>query len=132
LSVSLGAPDSAKFEEDVLLVFTNTGGRPCSLSGFVKLQLRGPSAAMPTTVTPQPGSSAVVILNHGQQASTRLLWNKYEGQGSTCPPFPVSIAVTPPGGQAARTIPWLPGDDGSVCGGGAIRVYPVVAGTQGS
>jgi hypothetical protein len=132
LGIALGTPDSAKFEEDVLLVFTNTGSRTCSLSGFVRLQLRGPSGAMPTTALPQPGATAVIVLRPGQQASARLLWNKYEGQGSVCRPVPTSIAVTPPGTQAAETIPWVPGDDGSVCGGGTIRLYPVVAGAQGA
>ncbi len=130
LTMGVKNPNSAKFQEGGTLVMTNSGAQPCTLAGYLTLQLLGPAGALPTTVTRKPGVVATITLRPGQLASSLLVWNKYEGQGSTCPPFPTSIAVTPPDQVAAKTIPWIPGDSGSVCGG-KIEVYPLIAGTTG-
>ncbi|GAA5184433.1 hypothetical protein GCM10023322_25880 [Rugosimonospora acidiphila] len=126
LTIRLDAGTSAKFEESAPLILTNTSARPCTLAGLPGLRLGGPAGAMPTSVLPQPGATATVLLNPGDKASYRLVWNKYENQGDVCPPFPSSIIVTPPGAQP-QTLPWIAGVDGSVCGG-TIKVYPITEG----
>jgi Protein of unknown function (DUF4232) len=69
-----------------------------------------------------------VTVAPGQKASVGLLWNKYERQGSTCPPFPTSIRVSLPGEADGTPVPWVPDSSGSVCGG-KIVVGPFAAGT---
>jgi hypothetical protein len=127
LAMSVPESTSAKFQEAGNLVLTNRGTAPCTLSGYPTLQLGGPSGPLPTTVSAQAGPITTVNVPPGQSASSMLIWNKYEDQGNTCPPYPTSVTVTPPGQDAGKTIPWVPDIAGSVCGG-LIRVSPIVAG----
>jgi hypothetical protein len=120
--------NSAKFEEAAVLELTNKSGNACTLTGYPDVQFVGPSGDMPTKATHGAGKVVTVTVAPAQKASVGLLWNKYEGQGSTCPPFPTSIRVSLPGEADGTVIPWVPDISGSVCGG-KIAVGPFAAGT---
>jgi Protein of unknown function (DUF4232) len=128
--VRLGLPDSAKFQEGTVIELANTG-EACAVSGYLGLRLldeRG--APMPTTVQRlrDNTTAAPVTLARGGRAYATLVWNKYQGQGTSCQPYPVSIAVSLPGQTSTVTAPWISGDDGSACQGvlrvGALRAAP--------
>jgi hypothetical protein len=53
----------------------------------------------------------------GGRAYASLVWHKYEGEGSTCPPYPASLAVSLPGQAATVTAPWFIGISASACDG---------------
>jgi hypothetical protein len=127
LSMSIPGSSSAMFEEGGVLVLTNKGATSCTLSGYPDIQFVGASGDLPTTETRQAGTVATVTLRPGASATALLVWNKYEGQGTTCPPFPVAVKVTPPGQGTAARIPWITEDLArSVCGG-KITVFPIAA-----
>ncbi|MDT5023593.1 MAG: hypothetical protein QOE61_19 [Micromonosporaceae bacterium] len=97
-------------------------------SGYVGLRLLDASGAlMPTTVQQlhDNTTAAPVKLARGVRAYATLVWNKYEGQGTLCRPYPASIAVSLPGETATVIAPWVSGDEGSACQGalsvGALR-----------
>jgi hypothetical protein len=127
LSVRLGVPDSAKFEEGTTIELANTA-RPCVLSGYVEARLLDASGApMPTTVRPLDRSPAqTFVMPAGGRAYASLVWNRYEGAGTLCPPYPISIAVSLPGQAATTVAPWISGDEGSVCQG-VLKVSPLRA-----
>jgi hypothetical protein len=78
-----------------------------------------------TVVDDRGVPSTVVTLAPGQAAEARLIWSKYEGQGTTCTPRPTTVTVTPPGQSTTRTVPWLSDPiEGSICGG-SVRVAAV-------
>ena len=118
--VRLGQPDSAKFQEGTVIELANTG-EACVVSGYLLglrlLDQKGrpdahhcPEAARHTTAAP-------VTLARGGRAYATLVWNKYQGQGTSCQPYPASIAVSLPGQTSTVTAPWISGDDGSACQG---------------
>jgi hypothetical protein len=130
LAVRLGQPSSAKFQEGTTIELANTGVA-CTVAGYLGLRLLDSSGApMPTTVQqlPDNATAAPVTLAQGGRAYATLVWNKYEGQGTLCRPYPASIAVSLPGDTAAVTTPWISGDEGSACQGalsvGALRATP--------
>jgi Protein of unknown function (DUF4232) len=130
MAVRLGMPSSAKFQEGTVIELANTG-EACMVSGYVGVQLLDESGApMPTTVQQlHDGTTAApVTLARGAKAYATLVWNKYEGQGTLCRPYPASIAVSLPGETATVTAPWISGDEGSACQGalsvGALRAAP--------
>jgi hypothetical protein len=117
--VRLDRPESAKFQEATVIELANTGDA-CTVSGYLGLRLldeRG--APMPTTVRKlnDNATAAPVTLARGARAYATLVWNKYEGQGTVCRPYPASIAVSLPGEKATVTAPWISGDSGSACQG---------------
>jgi hypothetical protein len=125
--VRLGYPTSAKFQEGTVIELANTG-EACAVSGYVGLRLLDASGAlMPTTVQQlhDNTTAAPVKLARGVRAYATLVWNKYEGQGTLCRPYPASIAVSLPGETATVIAPWVSGDEGSACQGalsvGALR-----------
>jgi Protein of unknown function (DUF4232) len=130
MAVRLGQPSSAKFQEGTTIELANTG-EPCSVAGYLGLRLLdGSGTAMPTTVQQlyDNTTAAPVTLGSGGRAYATLVWNKYEGQGTLCRPYPASIAVSLPGDTATATAPWISGDEGSACQGafsvGALRATP--------
>jgi Domain of unknown function (DUF4232) len=125
--VRLGQPTSAKFQEGTVIELANSG-EACAVSGYLGLRLldeRG--ASMPTTVQKLRDSTtaAPVTLVRGGRVYATLVWNKYQGQGTLCRPYPASIAVSLPGQTSTVTAPWISGDGGSACQGvlrvGALR-----------
>ncbi len=130
MAVRLGQPSSAKFQEGTVIELANTGDA-CVVSGHLGLTLlddRG--AAMPTTVQPLADGNPAgpVTVARGGRAYATLVWNKYEGQGTLCRPYPASLAVSLPGDATTVTAPWISGDDGSACQGAlsvsALRATP--------
>jgi hypothetical protein len=124
LLITIEGQNSAKFQEAAYIVMANTSAVPCTLTGYPNLEFHTPTGPMPTTVTHGEGIVATVTLRPGQVASTMIVWDKYEGDGSTCPPFPTEISITLPNQSEAKTIPWIQGTAGSVCGG-KIAASPI-------
>ena len=130
VAVRLGQPSSAKFQEGTVIELANTG-EACTVAGYLGLRLLdGSGAPMPTTVQQlhDDAAAAPVTLARGGRAYATLVWNKYEGQGTLCRPYPASIAVSLAGDTATVTAPWISGDEGSACQGalsvGALRATP--------
>jgi hypothetical protein len=121
----IGSAAPAHGERGVVVVFPPVG-YGCTLSGRPGLAFRHDGQLMDITVVDDPGvPPAVVTLAPGQAAQARLIWNMYEGQGSTCTPRPTTVTVTPPGQSATRTVAWLIDPiEGSVCGG-TVRVAAI-------
>jgi hypothetical protein len=130
MAVRLGQPSSAKFQEGTVIELANTG-EACTVAGYLGLRLfDGSGAPMHTTVQQLHDNTTAtpVTLDKGGRAYATLVWNKYEGQGTVCRPYPASIAVSLPGDTATATAPWISGDEGSACQGalsvGALRATP--------
>jgi Protein of unknown function (DUF4232) len=119
LTISIGQPSSAKFQESALLQFRNAGSHPCTLSGRPGLTFAHNGQPMNITIIDDPSvPSTLITLAPGKTAEARLIWNKYEGQGSTCTPRPTTITLTPPGQTTTHTIAWINDPiEGSICGG---------------
>jgi hypothetical protein len=124
LLITIEGQNSAKFQEAAHIVMANTSAVPCTLAGYPSLEFHTPSGPMPTTVTHGEGTVATVTLRPGQVASTMIVWDKYEGDGNSCPPFPTEISIALPNQAEAKTIPWIQGTAGSVCGG-KIAASPI-------
>ena len=123
MAVRLGRPSSAKFEEGTVIELANTG-QPCTVSGYLGLRLLDDHGApMPTRVDKLQDGTSVrpVMVAGGGRAYATLVWQKYEGQGTTCPPYPAILAVSLPGQAATVTAPWFTGISASACDG-ALRV----------
>lgn len=116
LRASLGKPTpvpGSTGQNLVPLVYTNTSGKTCTLTGFPGLDLRGPADpngpvytlrrvpdAKPVTVVLQVGSSAaapVTVLSPGPGAV---------GSAGSTRWTPRELASIPPGGEKALTVAW--------------------------
>lgn len=114
------------------LVFTNNGGQPCTMLGFIGMQLRGMGGAtLPTnvvrnssvpssTVTLAPGAKAFTVLHWGAVASGN------EPTNGPCQPTPNQVQITPPNNTSFLVQPWTFGE---VCQQGQIDVNAMQAGT---
>lgn len=117
LRLSLGAPEGAAGSVYRNLIFTNTGSRPCELTGFPGVSYVagddghqvGPAAEMSGPrggqVTMAPGGTSVAGLQLVQVANF---------DASVCHPTPVrGLRVYPPGETASLFVPM----DGTGCAG---------------
>jgi hypothetical protein len=123
LTFNRGEADSAKFQDSTTIELTNSSAASCTLKGYAGVQLNGPSGPASTVETSHAATAAALTLKPKDTALIQLIWNKYEGQGDTCPPFVTSVTVTLPDGGGSKDIDWYGGVDGSVCGG-KMDVYP--------
>lgn len=124
LRATLRDPSSAKFQQAVTLVLTNTSTVTCTVSGYVSLTFTRDGRRLPVNTTRHAVPAPRLTLRPGASGTAMLLWLKYEGQGDTCPPFPDTVHVTPPGSRAAAGTAWLPAPEGSICGG-RVEVWPL-------
>jgi hypothetical protein len=132
--VSTGAQNAGSGHRSVVLLFTNTTGQPCRLTGYPgvagmdtrdaqvaqaqrtpKGYLGGLASGRPPVVTLAPGQSASALVE-------ALAFNASDG--SACTPF-AGLLVTAPDDTVSTRLPW--GNDGC----SDLQVHPVVAGTSG-
>ncbi|GAA2680907.1 MULTISPECIES: DUF4232 domain-containing protein [Actinosynnema] len=106
-------------------VVTNTGDRPCTLTGYSGLQLLDAAGRpVPTDLvrTGTPGPEPVVV-EPGASASANLRWTVVptgdEPVEGPCEPQPASAAAIPPDETQPLTVTWVAGP---VCGGGKIEI----------
>jgi hypothetical protein len=113
------------------IVFTNNSPQPCTMFGYIGMQLLGANdATIPTNVVRSPGNPTTVTLAaNGGQSSTTLQWGAINGQGDNqdgpCQPTPEQVEITPPNDTTHLVQPWT---FGPVCEQGTINTTPVVAG----
>ena len=114
----------------VAVVFTNTGTRSCSLTGWPTITTPG----LVTKVLYQTATGAGfvvpvtrVVLQPGQEASSAL--DLFAAPGNTYGSCsrPGSWAVTPPGADQPSEVAW-PADQGP-CSHGTVLVSPVYLGS---
>ncbi len=105
-----------------LLVFTNSGSAPCSISGYPQVALLDGSRHTLATAAPAPGTATVVVLTAGGQASTLV-----KDESSTCQTDTrsTSVSVIGPGGGSAVVLPLVI----PPC---TLTVQPIQAGTNPS
>ncbi|WP_159447818.1 DUF4232 domain-containing protein [Streptoalloteichus hindustanus] len=123
--------DSAAGNRYARLVVTNTSDRPCTLQGYVGMQLLGNGRApLPTSVdrSDNPGPQ-LFRLAPGTRAAANLRWGVVPGAGEPvdrpCQPEPTALAVIPPDETETFSVPW---SFGPVCQSGRITVsafFPV-------
>ena len=75
LAAQISPPDAGAGQRNSVLVFTNNGTGPCTMNGYVGLQLQSQNGqAIPTTVVRGQGPSGLVTLQVGGQSYTTLQW----------------------------------------------------------
>ena len=130
LAATISEPDAGAGQRNASVTFTNNGGAPCTMFGYIGLQLLdGSGADIPTDVVRGPGPKNLVTLNPGGQAYTTLQWGAIasgnEPDDGPCEPNPAQIEITSPNATSSLTQPW---NNGPVCAQGEIDTVPVVAG----
>ena len=129
LSATIANPSAGAGQRDATVVFTNTGAQPCTMLGYIGMQLLGAGGTIPTNVVRTPGSPALVTLAPGAKASAALQWGAIAGPGEPsngpCEPEPQQVQVTPPNETHQIVVPWT---GGSVCENGTINTKPVQPG----
>jgi Protein of unknown function (DUF4232) len=130
LAAAISEPDAGAGQRNAYVTFTNNGGAPCTMFGYVGLQLLDSSGDdIPTDVVRGPGPNDLVTLNPGGQASTTLQWSAIasgnEPDDGPCEANPAQIEITSPNATSSLTQPW---NNGPVCGQGEINTVPIVAG----
>jgi hypothetical protein len=119
----LGRPTISATEATSSIELINTGA-PCTVSGYVGLQLRADNGAPITTaVQYKPGATATITIATAGSAVAPIAWTWSDGSGIPCQTLR-EVAVTVPGDTAAVTAPWAAGEAGSVCDG-VVKVYPL-------
>lgn len=133
LDASLTNPDAGAGQRYVTLIFTNHSTSPCTMLGYIGLQLVGMSGSLPTSVTRNnnPGFPKVVItIAPGSQAFTVLHWAGIpapdEPQGGQCEPTPQQVRITPPNETNFLLESWTFGE---VCYHGTIDVNAMKLGS---
>jgi hypothetical protein len=130
LAAQISPPDAGAGQRNSVLVFTNNGTGPCTMNGYVGLQLQTQNGqAIPTNVVRGQGPGGLVTLAVGAQAFTTLQWGVIpsgnEPQNGPCEANPVQIAITSPNATASLVQPW---SNGPVCGQGTFNTVPVQPG----
>lgn len=114
------------------LVFTNNGGQPCTMVGFIGMQLRGSGGStLPTNVVRNADvPTMTVTLAPNESAFTMLHWGIVAGAGepndAPCQPTPTQVEITPPNETDFLVQPWTFGE---VCQQGMIDVDTMQPGT---
>jgi len=120
---------SEKFQQSGKITIRNDGTKPCTLTGYLGIRFMRGDRRLPIDQLQQGAPPAPVTLRPGDTASTRLVWNRYEGTGTSCKPLPTDLALTLPGQKKpTTTVPWLAGIAASVCGT-TVTNDPIIAGS---
>jgi len=130
LSAAISAPDAGAGSRNATLAFTNTGQTPCTMTGYVGLQLLfQDGTSVPTDVVRTPGDATLVTLQPGGQAYTTLQWGVIatgnEPQNGPCEPTAAQIEITSPNATTSLLQPW---PNGPVCAQGTFNTVPVAPG----
>ena len=130
LAAAISAPDAGAGQRNATLAFTNNGQTPCTMTGYVGLQLLYQDGnPVPTNVVRAPGTVTLVTLQPGGQAYTTLQWGVIpsgnEPQNGPCEPTAVQIQITSPNASSSLLQPW---PNGAVCEQGTFNTPPVAAG----
>ena len=132
LKATTGRTTGEAGQRHTSIVWTNTSSRPCTMTGFGGVDLRGPADPMGTTYSlPRAGTSpSAVRLASGGTAHTTITWlPPQDGPGWT----PTSVLVTPPDETRSATVRWPGGavlrQDGATHPGTFID--PVRPGSEG-
>lgn len=130
LAATISEPDAGAGQRNAYLTFTNNGSSPCTMIGYVGLQLLDAQGDdVPTDVVRDPGPKDLVTIAPGAQAYTTLHWGAIasgnEPDDGPCEPNPAQIEITSPNETTSLVQPWT---NGPVCGQGEIDTVPVVAG----
>lgn len=105
LSATVNEPTGTG-QQRTILAWRNTSDRPCTMTGFGGVDLRGPddprfgpsyslprSSGQPTTITLRPGGTAITTI-------TTLTGGDWT---------PTDVVATAPDGTSAKTVPWRGG-----------------------
>lgn len=98
------------------VVFTNIGDQPCTLRGWPRVELRGPTDPNgPTYQLPESsGTPSSVELPPDGTAQAIITYLKYEhgdsGSLGSTSWTPTSVAITPPGDAISLSAQWTPRD----------------------
>jgi hypothetical protein len=130
LAAAISAPSAGAGQRNATLAFTNNGQTPCTMTGYVGLQLLyQDGTSVPTNVVRAPGTVTLVTLAPGGQAYTTLQWGVIasgnEPQNGPCEPTAVQIQITSPNATSSLLQPW---PNGPVCEQGTFNTPPVAAG----
>jgi hypothetical protein len=132
LKATTGRTTGEAGQRHTIIVWTNTSSRPCTMSGFGGVDLRGPADPMGTTYSlPRAAKSPTVVrLASGGTAHTTITWlPPQDGPGWT----PTSVLVTPPDETRSATVRWPGGpvlrQDGATHPG--TYIDPVQPGSEG-
>lgn len=130
LAATISEPDAGAGQRNSYVTFTNNGPSPCTMIGYIGLQLLDAQGDdVPTDVQRQPGPKNLVTLNPGGQAYTTLQWGVIasgnEPDNGPCEPNPAQIEITSPNATTSLVQPW---ENGPVCGQGEFNTVPVIAG----
>lgn len=134
LAATISEPDAGAGQRQSTLVFTNNGPVPCTMFGYIGMQLLGPgNQQIPTNVVRDPSiaKTLVTLDPGGGQAFTTLQWGVIasgnEPQDETgCQPDPSQVALTPPNEGDSLFQPW---PNGPVCNGGRFTIDPMQPGS---
>ena len=133
LDASLTNPDAGAGQRYLTLVFTNHSTSPCTMLGYIGIQLVGMSGTLPTSVVRNTSSSTpkvLITIAPGSQAFTTLHWTAIpapdEPQNTQCEPTPQQVRITPPNEMNFLLESWTFGE---VCAHGTIDTNPMKLGS---
>ena len=115
LTLSLGATTpvaGGSGQYQLPLIFTNNGSTPCTLRGYPKAELHGPSDPNgPVYQLPEaPAAVTTVTLTVGGTAEATLTYLKAEngdvGSMGSTHWVPTTVVITPPGSTGQLTASW--------------------------
>jgi hypothetical protein len=129
LELKQGSPGAG--QRYATVIFTNTGSQPCTMLGYIGLQLlSNGNTKVPTDLVRNNAPTSTVSIPPGGHAFTTLHWTIIPGQGepqnTQCEPTPQQAQVTPPNETHSLTEAW---PFGEVCQHGQIDTDPVAPGT---
>lgn len=127
LSAKLGQVNAGAGQRQAPLVLTNHSGHTCQTRGYVGLQLTTASGKkLPTSTARSGGSTALVTLKPGQQATTTLAWTVIasgdEPVDGPCEGTPSDLLVIPPNMTTQTATAWK---QGPVCDHGTFSITPL-------
>lgn len=105
LKVSLGQSRTEGGSAYTSLVFTNTGGYPCTLAGFPSVAPLDPSGKLIGNQASHVGAAGQVLLPPGGSAHSDLHTIKPGGTHPSCAPPAHTLRVLPPGLTNPFTTP---------------------------
>jgi hypothetical protein len=130
LAATISEPDAGAGQRNAFVTFTNNGSAPCTMFGYIGLQLLdGSGNQIPTDVVRTPGPENTVTLEPGGQAYTTIQWGVIasgnEPDDGPCEPNPAQIEITSPNATTSLVQPW---NNGPVCAQGQFNTVPVLPG----
>ncbi|OLL73256.1 putative lipoprotein [Pseudonocardia sp. Ae168_Ps1] len=102
LGASVGRTTGEAGQRHTTIVWTNTSGEPCTMTGFGGVDLRGPDDPKhgPSYSLPRAEKQASTVrLAPGGAAHTVITWLPGDWK-------PAQLVVTPPDERASKTLPW--------------------------